>query len=282
VNLEGYTPAPLSESDLTMEDRWILSRLSTVAEEMTTVLSRYQIDVATRAIRDFTWNEFCDWYLEMIKPRLWDEEQKPAAQRVLVGVLDALLRLLQPFVPFITEELWQRLNEIAPERGLFTPKKGAESIMIAAWPEPPKDWQDPQLEKRFERLQEMIVAVRNIRAVYKISPAVPLQLFLRCESSVADDMQNVAGQFDNLAKTLLESAGADVQRPSGSATFSLNDVDGFIALEGIIDLEAELERLRGEAEKLEKHITASEKKLANKNFVDRAPADVVAGVQETL
>ncbi|QDU14241.1 Valine--tRNA ligase [Gimesia maris] len=282
LNLEGYSPAPLTESDLTMEDRWILSRLSTVAEEMTTVLSRYQFDVATRAIRDFTWNEFCDWYLEMIKPRLWDEEQKPAAQRVLVGVLDALLRLLQPFVPFITEELWQRLNEIAPERGLFTPEKGTESIMIAAWPEPPKDWQDPQLEKRFERLQEMIVAVRNIRAVYKISPAVPLQLFLRCESSVADDMQNVAGQFDNLAKTLLESAGADVQRPSGSATFSLNDVDGFIALEGIIDLEAELERLRGEAEKLEKHITASEKKLANKNFVDRAPADVVAGVQETL
>ena len=282
LNLEGYTPAPLAESDLTMEDRWILSRLSTVAEEMTTVLNRYQFDVATRAIRDFTWNEFCDWYLEMIKPRLWDEEQKPAAQRVLVGVLDALLRLLQPFVPFITEELWQRLNEIAPERGLFTPETGAKSIMIAAWPEPQQEWQDPQLEKRFERLQEMIVAVRNIRAVYKISPAVPLQLFLRCESGVADDMQNVAGQFDNLAKTLLESAGADVQRPSGSATFSLNDVDGFIALEGIIDLEAELERLRGEAEKLEKHIETSEKKLANKNFVDRAPADVVAGVQETL
>ncbi len=282
LNLEGYTPAPLAESDLTMEDRWILSRLSTVAEEMTTVLNRYQFDVATRAIRDFTWNEFCDWYLEMIKPRLWDEEQKPAAQRVLVGVLDALLRLLQPFVPFITEELWQRLNEIAPERGLFTPETGAKSIMIASWPEPPQEWQDPQLEKRFERLQEMIVAVRNIRAVYKISPAVPLQLFLRCESGVADDMQNVAGQFDNLAKTLLESAGADVQRPSGSATFSLNDVDGFIALEGIIDLEAELERLRGEAEKLEKHIETSEKKLANKNFVDRAPADVVAGVQETL
>lgn len=282
LNLEGYTPAPLAESDLTMEDRWILSRLSTVAEEMTTVLNRYQFDVATRAIRDFTWNEFCDWYLEMIKPRLWDEEQKPTAQRVLVGVLDALLRLLQPFVPFITEELWQRLNEIAPERGLFTPETGAKSIMIAAWPEPPQEWQDPQLEKRFERLQEMIVAVRNIRAVYKISPAVPLQLFLRCESGVADDMQNIAGQFDNLAKTLLESAGADVQRPSGSATFSLNDVDGFIALEGIIDLEAELERLRGEAEKLEKHIETSEKKLANKNFVDRAPADVVAGVQETL
>ena len=282
LNLEGYTPAPLAESDLTMEDRWILSRLSTVAEEMTTVLNRYQFDVATRAIRDFTWNEFCDWYLEMIKPRLWDEEQKPAAQRVLVGVLDALLRLLHPFVTFIAVELWQRLNEIAPERGLFTPATGAKSIMIAAWPEPPQEWQDPQLEKRFERLQEMIVAVRNIRAVYKISPAVPLQLFLRCESGVADDMQNIAGQFDNLAKTLLESAGADIQRPSGSATFSLNDVDGFIALEGIIDLEAELERLRGEAEKLEKHIETSEKKLANKNFVDRAPADVVAGVQETL
>uniref|UniRef100_UPI00263A1E29 valine--tRNA ligase n=1 Tax=uncultured Gimesia sp. TaxID=1678688 RepID=UPI00263A1E29 len=282
LNLEGYTPAPLDENDLTMEDRWILSRLSSVAEEMTTVLNRYQFDVATRAIRDFTWNEFCDWYLEMIKPRLWDENQKPAAQRVLVGVLDALLRLLQPFVPFITEELWQRLNEIAPERGLFTPETAAESVTVASWPELPQTWQDPALEKRFERLQEMIVAVRNIRAVYKISPATPLQLFLRCEPNIADDMQNVASQFDNLAKTLLESAGADVQRPSGSATFSLNDVDGFISLEGVIDLEAELERLQLEADKVKKHIEASEKKLANKSFVDRAPADVVAGVKETM
>lgn len=282
LNLEGYTPAPLNEDDLTMEDRWILSRLSSVAEEMTTVLGRYQFDVATRAIRDFTWNEFCDWYLEMIKPRLWDDTQKPVAQRVLVGVLDSLLRLLQPFVPFIAEELWQRLNEIAPERGLFTPEPAAESIMIAAWPEPPQSWQDPQLEKRFERLQEMIVAVRNIRAVYKISPATPLKLFLKCESGIADDMQNVAGQFDNLAKTLLEAAGADVVRPGGSATFSLNEVDGFIELKGIIDLDAELARLKGEAEKLQKHIEGSEKKLANKNFVDRAPADVVEGVKETL
>ncbi len=282
LNLEGYTPAPIDENDLAMEDRWILSRLSSVAEEMTTVLNRYQFDVATRAIRDFTWNEFCDWYLEMIKPRLWDEDQKPVAQRVLVGVLDSLLRLLQPFVPFITEELWQRLNEIAPERGLFTPEPAAESVTISDWPAPPQSWQDPSLEKRFERLQEMIVAVRNIRAVYKISPSVPLQLFLRCESSIADDMQNIAGQFDNLAKTLLESAGADVQRPSGSATFSLNDVDGFISLEGVIDLEAELKRLQDEAEKCKKHIESSEKKLANKNFADRAPADVVAGVKETL
>lgn len=282
LNLEGYTPAPIDENDLAMEDRWILSRLSSVAEEMTTVLNRYQFDVATRAIRDFTWNEFCDWYLEMIKPRLWDEDQKPVAQRVLVGVLDSLLRLLQPFVPFITEELWQRLNEIAPERRLFTPEPAVESVTIADWPAPPQSWQDPSLEKRFERLQEMIVAVRNIRAVYKISPSVPLQLFLRCESSIADDMQNIAGQFDNLAKTLLESAGADVQRPSGSATFSLNDVDGFISLEGVIDLEAELKRLQDEAEKCKKHIESSEKKLANKNFADRAPADVVAGVKETL
>lgn len=282
LNLEGYTPGVVDEDDLTMEDRWILSRLSTVAEEVTTVLGRYQFDVATRAIRDFTWNEFCDWYLEMIKPRLRDETLKPVAQRVLVGVLDNLLRLLQPFVPFVTEELWQRLNEIAPERGLFTPEPAVESVMVAAWPEPPQSWQDSQLEKRFERLQEMIVAVRNIRAVYKISPATPLKLFLRCEAGIADDMQNVASQFDNLAKTLLESAGADVQRPGGSATFSLNEVDGFIALKGIIDLDAELARLQAEAEKLQKHIEGSEKKLANKNFVDRAPADVVEGVKETL
>ncbi len=142
LNLEGYTPGPdRRTSELRMEDRWIFSRLSTVSEQLTTLLSRYQFDAATRALRDFTWNEFCDWYLEMIKPRLRDEADRPAAQRVLVGVMDALLRMLQPFTPFITEELWQRLNEIAPERGLLNPEPAAESVMIAPWPELPKDWQ---------------------------------------------------------------------------------------------------------------------------------------------
>src|SRR5690606_5759000 len=152
------------------------SRLSAAAADVTEMLGRYQFDGATRALRDFAWNEFCDWYIEMVKPRLRDEQQKPAAQRMLVGVLDALLRLLHPFAPFITEELWQRLKELAPQRGLLEPQAAAESVMIAPWPELPPEWQDKSLEQRFQRLQDTIVAVRNVRSVYNIGPGTPLKL----------------------------------------------------------------------------------------------------------
>ncbi|HSG71509.1 MAG TPA: class I tRNA ligase family protein [Planctomycetaceae bacterium] len=282
LNLEGYKPVPIDESQLRLEDRWILSRLSTVQHDVDEYLERYQFDGATRDLRDFVWNEFCDWYLEMIKPRLWDEDQKPLAQGVLVGVLDALLRLLAPFVPFITEELWQRLKELAPERGLFEPNPAEEAAIIAAWPSLPKTWQDHSLEKRFGRLQETVIAVRNVRAVYNIPPATPMKLYMKCSDQVAADLNDVAAQFENLSKIVLESTGATIERPSGSASFTLGDADGFIPLEGVIDRDAELARQQKEREKLDKLILNTEQKLSNENFVGRAPADVVQQARDTL
>ena len=286
MNLEGYTPGKIEESDLKLEDRWVLSRLSRVTEEVTTLLGRYQFDKATQAIRDFTWNEFCDWYLEMIKPRLRDEGQgsseKAVAQRVLVGVLDGLVRLLQPFTPFICEELWQKLKDIAPERGLFEPQVAAESAMIASWPELPTSLQDENLEDRFSRLQETVVAVRNIRAVYSIGPNVPVKLFMKCEPGVAEELQVCADQFENLAKTILEAAGAEIDRPAASASFNLKDADGFVPLEGLVDISAELERQKKEADKLRGFIKGHSGKLQNEKFVQNAPEKVVAEVRETL
>lgn len=282
LNLESYTPGVVAENDLLLEDRWILSRLSTTTAEVTKLLGEYHFDAATRLVRDFTWNEFCDWYLEMIKPRFRDEALKPAAQRMVVGVLDAMLRLLSPFVPFVCDELWQRLGELAPERGLLEPAPAAESAMIATWPAFPESWRNPQLEARFERLQETIIAVRNVRAHYGIGSGVELALHVRCAPSVAQELQGVAGQFENLAKTFLKAAGVDVERPNHSASFSLGDADGFIPLSGIIDRDAELARQRKEADKLRGHIAGHEKKLTNESFVARAPADVVAQVRETL
>ncbi|MCH8346834.1 MAG: class I tRNA ligase family protein, partial [Chloroflexi bacterium] len=256
----GSTPRPLTAADLTLEDRWILSRLSRVADEMTQLLGRYQFDAATRVLRDFTWSEFCDWYLEMIKPRLRDQQEKPTAQRVLVGVLDALLRLLHPFTPFITEELWQRLNEIAPERGLFHPEAAAASVMIAPWPELPGDWQDQSLESRVERFQETIVKVRNKRAEYRIPPGTALELSLRCDANTAGEMQQVSRQFENLAKTTLVAAGPNVERPPAAVGFTLVGGEGFIPLEGVIDRDAELDRQQQEAEKLSGFISSHEQK----------------------
>ncbi len=336
LNLTDYTPGPVYESDLQLEDRWILSRLSTVANEMTEYLGRYQFDAATRAIRDFTWNEFCDWYLEMVKPRLRkgqgslgprgeglgpegeaghqpsaishqpSEETRATAQRVLLFVLDSLVRLLQPFTPFICQELWSRLNEIAPKRSLAEPAASAlplssghppsairhppllteqlaePAAITAAWPTIPRAWRDEPLERRFARLQETIAAVRNVRAIYNIPPTTQLQLLIRASSEVAGEMTHVAAQFDNLAKTILAAAGADVVRPSASAGFSLGDADGYIPLKGIIDPVAELARQKKEADKIRKHISGHESKLNNEAFVAKAPAEVVAGIRETL
>ncbi len=275
--------SPLTTSSLPIEDRWILSRLATVTDEVTSLLNAYKFDAATRSLRDFVWNEFCDWYLEMIKPRLRDEVLKPAAQRVLVSVLDTTLRLLHPFTPFITEELWQRLNEIAPSRGLPTPMPAADAIIIAPWPSGLEAWRDSTLEARFQRLQDLIVAVRNVRGTYNISPALTVTISVRCSSESAADLEQVQSQFENLAKATLTAAGPDIARPTkASISFSLGDSDGYLPLEGLVDLQAELARQKKEADKLRGFIAGTEKKLGTSSFVDRAPPEVVADVRQTL
>ncbi|MBS0203496.1 MAG: valine--tRNA ligase [Planctomycetes bacterium] len=282
LNLEGYTPGPVTDQELAIEDRWVLSRLATVTDEVTSLLNVYKFDAATRSLRDFVWNEFCDWYLEMIKPRLRDESMKPAAQRVLVMVLDTTLRLLHPFTPFITEELWHRLREIAPTRGLPAPTAVSDAIIVAPWPTGLKSWRDAELEARFQRLQELIIAVRNVRGTYNISPAVTVPVSVKCSDEISSDLKEVQVQFETLAKSSLTAAGPNVIRPNPCANFSLGDADGYLPLEGLIDLQAEVERLKKEAEKLRGFIAGHEKKLTNKSFVDRAPAEVVAEVRETL
>ena len=290
LNLEGYEsgslPAVGDSDGLAIEDRWILSRLARTATQVTSYLDRYQFDQATRTLRDFTWNEFCDWYLEMVKPRLQDEDADPEArgiaQRVLVGVLDALLRLLAPTTPFIAEELWQRLAEWAPQRGLPVSGPVAESVMRAEWLDLPEQWHDEALEARFERLQEIIVAVRNVRSTYNIPRSTRLSLSVRCGERVVSDLEAVAGQFLNLSNTELIAVGPEVGQPAGAASFALGEADGYIDLEGVVDREAERDKHVREREKLTGMIAGHEKKLANESFVSKAPAEIVDGVRETL
>ena len=197
-------------------------------------------------------------------------------------VVDSLLRLLHPFAPFITEEIWHTLNELAPLRGLDQPTPAVESVMTAAWPLLPTQWIDDALERRFERLQQTINAVRNVRSVYNIAPGAQLKLFMRCTPDVAAQLEAVTEQFDFLSKTMLEAAGLDIKRPAGSASFSLGDADGYIPLEGLIDRQAELARQTKEAEKLRGFIRGHEAKLANPGFMAKAPEKVVNEIQETL
>ena len=154
--------------------------------------------------------------------------------------------------------------------------------MTAPWPDVPASWQNRDLERRFERVQETIVAVRNVRALYNIAPSTPIQLHMRCNAGIASEMHDVASQFENLSKALLAAAGADVQPPTCSASFSLSDADVFVPLEGLIDRDAERARNTKEADRLRKGIESNEKKLANEAFVSKAPADVLQQTRDTL
>ena len=289
LNLSDYTPGPVAAGDLRLEDRWVLSRLAQTIDEVTTLLGRYQLDAATRLLREFVWNEVCDWYLEMLKPRLRAEgAEADVARRVLVHVLDSTLRLLHPWAPFVTEELWATLNAVAPTRGLPEPHAAAQVCCVAPWPEAIGSHRDAALEARFDALKEVVVAVRNVRSVYQVSPTTPLQLHLRTAADFAGDLGEVADQFDHLAKAALAQAGAEVTRPPASAAFTVTApgggeaAEGFVPLGEVIDLDAERDRQRVEADKLTKLIAGAEKKLANENFTARAPADVVQGVRDQL
>ena len=293
MNLEGYSPVTVTFDELAFEDRWIFSRLATVTTEVTELLGRYQFDQATRLIREFVWNEFCDWYLEMIKPRLRAEagegSPRAAAQQALITVLDTIVRLLHPFTPFITEELWQTLNEIAPNRPVFdaasrslVPQSASHACIIASWPDKLESLCDPAIEERALRFQQLVVAIRNVRGTYNITAGGVLAVHLRCTAEAAAGLEALKSQFPLLAKAELAAIGPNVSRPKSSASFTLGDIDGYVPLEGLIDFAAELERQKKEADKLRGFISNSEKKLENRSFVDRAPPEVVDEVRQTM
>jgi valyl-tRNA synthetase len=176
LNLEGYTPAAVRLDELPLEDRWVLSRLTTTTAAVTAQLEGYRFSEAARTIYDFTWSEFCDWYVEMSKGRLRDEAGRAVVQRVLVGVLDGILRLVQPIMPFVAESIWQALAEAAPVRSLPVPEPARESVVIAPWPSFPEGWQDQAMETRFGRMQELVRAVREVRNRYTVDPKTSLDV----------------------------------------------------------------------------------------------------------
>src|SRR5262249_9192442 len=164
LNLDGYTAGSVDTSELAVEDRWILSRLSTVTSQITTALEQYKYADAARVLYDFAWDEFCSFYLEMCKSRLQNEATRPVAQRILAHTLDVILRLLHPMSTFITEEIWHRLNAAAPERGIEKSVPATESIIVAPWPEANDSLVNEEIEDRFARFQEVLRGLREVRA----------------------------------------------------------------------------------------------------------------------
>jgi valyl-tRNA synthetase len=279
----GMVTRRVSEGDLTIEDRWLLSRLATVTDGVTKSLASYRYAEAAKELYDFAWDEFCSFYVEIAKARLSDEKAKPTAQRVLAHALDVLLRLLHPIMPFITEEVWQLLNKVAPKRGLDgTLGVPAPWIITAPWPAADMKWQDREIESRFAVFQQALGAIREIRSRQNIPGKSPLNFAIKCDAATAALLQPMAPYFQSMANATATGFGSDVAIPPTNAKTALAGMEIYVDLAGSIDVQAELAKNEQLEQKLVGFIKAKEGKLANESFVSRAPANVVQAERDSL
>jgi valyl-tRNA synthetase len=282
MNLDGYAPEAIRLEELPIEDRWILSRLATTAEAVTDQLEGYHFSDVARTLYEFTWSEFCDWYVEMSKERLREPGSRALAQRVLVGVLDGILRLVSPIMPFLAESIWQALNEAAFERGLPNPDPATESVVIAPWAEYPASWRDPAMETRIARMQKLVRAVREVRNHYTVDPKRNLDVFVKCGDALAGDFRQLAPFITMLAGIGRLELGPQVAKPPQAAGHVEPDFEAYVSLEGLIDVAAEIKRLQKQLAEKRKHLQATQAKLANPSFVNKAPAEVVQQQHDLL
>ena len=282
LNLDDYTPGVVEEGQLAVEDRWLLSRLSTVTARTTEYLNEYRFADACRQLYDFAWDEFCSFYVEMVKNRLADPTSRPVAQRVLAHALDTLLRLLQPVIPFLAEEVWQLLGEAAPQRGLNEVLPAAESVMIATWPTAHAQHQNAEIEARFGLFQEVLRGLREIRSRQNIAPKIDIEFCVRCDAATAELLCPMGPYFQSMAGATATDWGGNVVPPATHAAVNQAGFDLYVNLAGLIDLDAELARNQRDYEKLAGLIVNKEKKLQNANFVERAPAAVVQQERDSL
>jgi valyl-tRNA synthetase len=282
MNLAGTDPDKFDKDKMTITDRWILSRLARTAADVTKLLNEFEYSEPLMQLYKFFWNDFCDWYLERAKPRMQDKQQKPIAQNVLAFVLDQTLRLLHPFVPFITEGIFEKLNEIAPVRRLkgLVEAEIAEALFIAAWPEGLEIFFDEDAEKRILRGQSVTRGVRDIRNKYNIAPSVALGTSVRAPAEYADDLSKDAEWISYLARIKQFAAGPNIVKPKKAATAIVDDMQ--IYVHDVIDPEAERQRLQKQKEQTEKAKKVVEAKLGNEKFVSKAKPDVVAQASEKL
>ncbi len=259
----------------TLEDRWILSRFNRVTKEVNDALATYRFHEAANRIYDFFWGEFCDWYLELIKPRLnFEEGGDPSHARAacanLVNLFDASLRLLHPIMPFITEEIWQAMHEGKPP---------LRSLAFAAYPQPDEKQFDFAAETEMAILQDLIVNVRNVRAELKVEPKikVPVEVFAH-EPAIRAMIEQNRGAIERLANVeSIKFVNQSLSRQAGTRSTARFDIH--VIYERKIDVAAERERLKKEQDKLEKEFANNQRQLGNEQFLSKAPEKVVEGLR---
>ena len=279
MNTEGRDCGPGGKCEYSLADRWIRSRFCAAAVEVSRQMKAYRLDLAAKALYEFTWNEFCDWYLELSKAVLQDDTAsdgaKRGARRTLITVLEALLRAIHPLMPFISEEIWQK---VAPLAGT-----GGDTIMLAPYPGADEFDRDQEAEQDMAWLQGLVLGVRQIRGEMDIAPAKPLPLILKNAS--AEDrskLEKLQGFLSHIAKLESVRVLAGDETAPDSATALLGTMEILVPMAGLIDRGAELARLNKQIEKLDKDLQRSKQKLANPEFVANAPATVVEKEQQRV
>ncbi|WP_027854551.1 valine--tRNA ligase [Marinobacterium litorale] len=265
--------------DLSLADRWIISELQRAETTVTKHMDEYRFDLAAQTIYDFVWNQYCDWYLELSKPVLWDDnasaEAKRGTRRTLVRVLEAILRMAHPMMPFITEEIWQAIKGLAGTEG--------ETIMLTSFPVAEASKIDAQAETDIEWLKGVITGVRNIRGEMKIAPSQDLDLLFA--HGDADDKRRMEANATFLKKLAKLSSLTWLDNPEEapmSATQLVGKMEVLVPMAGLIDKDAELSRLQKEIDRLTGEIKRVEGKLSNEKFVANAPEAVVTKEREKI
>ena len=281
MNLEGFEPGTLVFEDLrlTEADEWILHRLNEASRETNRALDEYRFNEAAMGLYQFTWSEFCDWYLELSKQELHGDDplRRRTTQYVLWTVLDHLLRLLHPFMPFITEEIWQSLpkGEVCTLRG--SGGDWAPSIMLAPYPRTREDWQFEDAADRMTQVMAVISAIRTIRGEMEVPPSREIGVMISAATGRSEELIRLfEDKIKALARVSELTIGQRLPKPEDAAVQPAGQYQVYIPLKGLVDVAEEEKRLLKEIAKLVKEIELFSKKLENPSFVDRAPADIVA------
>jgi len=272
---DDYSPSAgikTGSIDLKLEDIWILSRLNRTVEEVTNLMGNYRFNSAVKTLYDFVWHDFCDWYVEMVKSRFSlpeKDKDRTSAQEVTHLVLNHILKLLHPFAPFVTEEIWHHLYKI----------KASESdhaLIQSGWPEVEKELINLGLENTMERVQEVVYSIRNIRSEMNVPPSKKANVVVKVDNKeLSNILEDNRGHIINLGKVENLKIGMRIKKPEHAASAVIKDAEIFIPLSGLIDLEQERFRLEKELSKVTAFLDKTNKKLSNDDFLKRAPKNII-------
>ena len=266
MNIDGFDVKNELPESLTLEDQWIVSALNTVTKEVTENLEKYELGIAVQKLYDFIWDQFCDWYIELAKTRLMaKDETSVGARQVLVWTFTSILKLMHPFMPYITEEIWQTM----PHEG--------EALMVADYPQYNEKYAYPQAETEMHRIMEVIRAIRNRRAEMNVPPSRRAKVYVA--SSFEETFRKGAQFVARLAYASEVEVGEAFSIP-GAVTIVTADAKVYIPMDELVDKEAELKRLNKELETAQKQLDQVNAKLNNPGFTGKAPANVVEGARQ--